>query len=104
MRKTWLFVALVSVLVLSIAFPIFAQERSSPPREEEIGKWDRIGLHQNIGYSLNLSQEQKIKILEVWEKYRPNIRICKTRWRKRELVSGNWVWNSFWRSSQWDTD
>lgn len=74
MRKTRLFVALVSVLILSIAFPIFAQERSSPPREERDREMRQDRLHQNINYSLNLSQEQKIKILEVWEKYRPNIR------------------------------
>ncbi len=90
MRKTWLFVALVSVLILSIAFPIFAQERSSPPREERDREMRQDRLHQNINYSLNLSQEQKIKILEVWEKISVRTSgICKTRWRKRELVSGN---------------
>lgn len=74
MKKTWLLTALVSVLVLSIAFPIFAQGRSSPPREERDREMRPDRLDQNISYSLNLSQEQKTKILDIWGKYRPAIR------------------------------
>ena len=74
MRKTWLLVALVSVLVLSIAFPIFAQGRSSPPREERDREMKQDRLRQNISYSLNLTEEQKVQALDIWTKYRSDIR------------------------------
>ena len=55
------------------SFPHFARKKLTP-REERDREMKQDRLRQNISYSLNLSQEQKIKILEVWEKYRPNIR------------------------------
>ena len=74
MRKTWLLVALVSVLVLSIAFPIFAQGRSFTPYQERDREMKQDRLHQNISYSLNLTEEQKVQTLDIWAKYRSDIR------------------------------
>ena len=74
MRKSWLLIALVSVLVLSVAFPIFAQERNPLPPQERRGERKGEGPFPNVNYSLNLSQEQKTQALNIWEKYRPDIR------------------------------
>ena len=47
-------------LVLSIAFPIFVR-KEAPSREERDREMRQDRLHQNINYSLNLSQNRKSK-------------------------------------------
>jgi len=78
MRKTWLLVSLVSVLVLSIALPLFAKERGQGMGPGGLGDRDRVmkqdRLCQSVNDSLALTEEQKTKALDIWTKYRSDIR------------------------------
>ncbi|MDI3543616.1 MAG: hypothetical protein PWP57_1221 [Candidatus Atribacteria bacterium] len=78
MKKTWLLVSLVSVLVLSMALPLFAQERGQGMRPGGLGDRDRVmkqdRLCQSFNDSLSLTEEQKTQALDIWTKYRSDIR------------------------------
>lgn len=78
MKKTWLLVSLVSVLVLSMALPLFAQERGQGMRPGGFGDRDRVmkqdRLYQSVNDSLSLTEEQKSQALDIWAKYRSDIR------------------------------
>ncbi|HOQ67840.1 MAG TPA: periplasmic heavy metal sensor [Candidatus Atribacteria bacterium] len=78
MKKTWLLVSLVSVLVLSMALPLFAQERGQGMRPGDFGERDRVMKQyrscQSVSDSLSLTEEQKTQALDIWTKYRSDIR------------------------------